>query len=140
MKYLFVTILFLISCIVNAQDSNDVHVETPKIVTKLILGAELKVEEATIRFVDVESDSRCPKNVNCVRAGEAKVAYEVYEKETLVKRDLIEITPTTYLGKTLPLLYSTNNSKIEVYNLMPYPESGIKIKKEDYYLQIEIEN
>lgn len=132
--------MLLFVTISHAQDSIKGQVEAPKIVAKLMLGDEFKREDISIRFIDVENDSRCPKHVNCVRAGEAKVVYEVYEKETLVKRDLIEITPTTYLGKTLPLLYSFNNLKVEVYNLMPYPESGIKIEKEDYFLHLFIDN
>ena len=34
-------------------------------------------ERLTVTFTNVESDSRCPANVQCVRAGEARVHFEL---------------------------------------------------------------
>ena len=132
---LFMTILHI-----NAQDNIQSEVETPKIVTKLKLGDELVLNTIKIRFIDVENDSRCPKNVNCIRAGEAKLVFELYKKEMFIKKVVIEITPTTHLSDILPDLYFSDEIKISAYNLMPYPNVSSKIDKEDYFLQLVIKN
>lgn len=135
-KILILTLLFV--SISYAQDSIKTQVVTPKIVTKLMLGEEFERQNISIRFIDVENDSRCPKNVNCVRAGEAKVVYEVFMDGTFVKRCIVEITPTTYLSNALPKLYGSEDFTITAYNLMPYPEYRSNIEKGDYYLQLFI--
>lgn len=132
--------MLLVVTLSHAQDSITTQVETPKIVTKLMLGDDLISNDIKIRFIDVENDSRCPKNVNCVRAGEAKVVFEVFKNDTLIKKEIIEITPTTYLSNDLPKLYASENFTISAYNLMPYPEYRSNIEKGDYYLQIVIDN
>lgn len=124
----------------NAQDSADIKVETPKIVTKLLLGAKIDVANFQIRFIDVINDSRCPKHVNCVRAGEAKIVYEVFENGEFLKKEVVEITPTTYLHEDYPILIASKGLSIEAFNLLPYPEYGNTINKDAYYLQIVIKN
>jgi len=39
--------------------------------------ATVASERLTVRFTNVESDSRCPVNVQCIRAGEARVHFEL---------------------------------------------------------------
>ena len=76
MKRIIVLLLITISYNLYSQDS--LAVETPVIVTKLLNGSRLNVSNVSIDFKEVINDSRCPKNVNCVRAGEAKVLVSVY--------------------------------------------------------------
>lgn len=132
--------MLLFGTSLHAQDSIKTQVEAPKIVTKLMLGDDLIRDDIKIRFIDVENDSRCPKNVNCVRAGEAKVVCEVYKNDIFIKKVVFEITPTTYLSNDLPKLYASENITISAYNLMPYPEYRNNIEKGEYYLQIVIHN
>ena len=140
MKYTFALLLSLLMGFTYAQDSTALKVETPKIITKLGLGAKMEVGDYDIRFVEVMNDSRCPKNVNCVRAGEAKVLFEVFKNDEFVKKQLIEITPSSYSHDNSPILLLTEDTEIRVFNLKPYPIYGKPIKKEDYYLQIIVEN
>ena len=131
-------LLFITIFRIHAQDNIQSDVETPKIVTKLKLGDELVCNNIKVRFIDVENDSRCPKKVNCIRAGEAKVVFELYKNEMFIKKAIIEITPTTHLSNTLPDLYSSLEIKMSAYNLMPYPDVRSKIEKVDYFLQLII--
>ena len=140
MKYSIVAILLAFTCYTYAQDSTDIQVETPKIVTKLFFGKQIEVGDYEIRFVEVTADSRCPKNVNCVRAGEEKVIIEVFRDGEFVEKKLLEITPSTHLQEKYPIVFSSENTVLKAFNLVPYPVSGIAIKKEDYYLQLVIEN
>ena len=138
MKYLITLILFFVVSQGYSQDST--QVETPIIISKLAMGAQLEVDNIQIRFIDVINDSRCPKNVNCVRAGEAKVLVEIYQGNKFIEKKVVEITPTTYLINDLPLLHKTQNARIKAFNLLPYPEYGRVIKKEDYFFQLVVEN
>lgn len=140
MRDSILALFFLINILSYAQDSTGAQVETPKIVSKLFLGKQIVIGDFEIRFVEVMSDSRCPKNVNCVRAGEAKVIVEVFREGEFVEKQLVEITPTTYLYEDYPIMFSSNNLVLKAFNLMPYPINGVAIKNEDYYLQIIIED
>ncbi|WP_123912609.1 hypothetical protein [Hanstruepera neustonica] len=133
---LFITILFASSSF--AQDST--QVETPIIVTKLQFGKQLISKNISVEFKDVINDSRCPKNVNCVRAGEAKVLVAIYDGHEFIEEKVIQITPTTYLMNELPVLISDDRIIVKGFNLMPYPIFGEKIKKEDYTLQLVVED
>lgn len=138
MKWMLTVVLFLIVTLGYSQDST--KVEAPFIVTKLLFGSELGIDNLRVKFVNVINDSRCPKNVNCVRAGEAEVQIEIYKEDKLIETKVIEITPTTHLFNELPILGMTNNSVIKGYNLLPYPELGISIQKKDYTFQVIVEN
>ena len=73
----FVAIIF--SSFSFAQDTTSVkRVEAPIIVSKLYLGEAMLFEDLEVRFVEVVEDSRCPKNVNCIWAGEVTILVEVY--------------------------------------------------------------
>jgi hypothetical protein len=140
MRNSIIAILFIINYLAYAQDSTLAQVETPKIVSKLFFGKQIQVGEFEIRFVEIVNDSRCPKNVNCVRAGEAKIIVEVFKGDEFVEKQLIEITPTTYLYDTYPIMFSSDELVLKAFNLKPYPIDGLTIKNEDYYLQVIIED
>ena len=138
MKYIITTCLLFFFVFGYSQDSTEF--ESPFIITKLLFGSQLSVDNLQVKFVDVINDSRCPKNVNCVRAGEAKVLIEIYKDEKLIEKKVLEITPTTYLIKEHPILVTSAKTIIKGFNLLPYPEFGTTIKKEDYTFQVVVEN
>ena len=85
----------------------------------------LTTDDIRIKFDTVRSDSRCPSDVNCVRAGEAVIAVSLSkEGEIPVGREL-DTTParssTTFLNFTITLS-----------QLQPYPRSDRQIRPEDY--------
>ena len=85
----------------------------------------LTTDDIRIKFDTVRSDSRCPSDVNCVRAGEAVIALTLSkEGEIPVGREL-DTTParssTTFLNFTITLS-----------QLQPYPRSDRPIQPGDY--------
>lgn len=140
MKYLMFTIVLVFTCFSYGQDSTEIQLETPKIVSKLFFGKQIEIGDFEIRFVEVMSDSRCPKNVNCVRAGEAKAIVEVHRDGEFVEKRIIEITPSTYSNNTYPIVFDSGKTTLKAFDLIPYPIYGVAIKKEDYYLQLVIDN
>ena len=85
----------------------------------------LTTDDLRIRFDTVRSDSRCPMDALCVRAGEAVIALTIGRSgEVPVGREL-DTTParssTTFLNFTITLS-----------SLQPYPRSGRQIQPGDY--------
>lgn len=134
--YLIALFVFLSGHLV-AQDSTTV--EAPKIVAKLPLGETYTLDQAELVFVDVLSDSRCPKDVTCVWAGQAVALVEVYKDQVLIERKEVVFEPGKNTNLNLKTLCANKGLRVLANNLLPYPEqSQEKIKKEAYYLQLEI--
>lgn len=95
--------------------------------TKFSLGGK----EFTVRFVEVVEDSRCPKGVDCVWAGMARVRLElsVNRGETQeVVLDTLAETDTAEFG----------DSSIRLKSLDPYPEAGAQIDPKTYVATLEV--
>jgi hypothetical protein len=78
-----------------------------------------------IRFDTVRSDSRCPLDAFCVRAGEAVIAVTLsLPGEAAIGREL----------QTVPALSQTTYSRFTVTlsQLQPYPRSDRQIQPNDY--------
>ena len=78
-----------------------------------------------IRFDEVRSDSRCPMDALCVRAGEAVIAVTLsVPGEASAARDL----------QTVPAQAQTSYSRftIALSQLQPYPRSDRQIRADDY--------
>ncbi|TYA52311.1 hypothetical protein [Formosa maritima] len=140
MKCYLLIVLVFISGVVVAQDSTNIKIETPKIVSKLPLGKIYNSDEVQIKFVDVLTDSRCPKDVTCVWAGEVVILVDILQDDILIEQKKIVFQPGKSINAELMLLFSSKNLKITAYSVLPNPSSKGKIKKEDYYLQLDIEN
>lgn len=140
MKKLLLIFAVLIINLVSAQDSTSVKVDAPKIVSKLMYGSTIKVENIEFKFVAVESDSRCPKGVQCVWAGEAIVLVDVFENGKKIEQKRLVFSPSTQLQNALGNLFSSEKLKVSGLNIAPYPEHGTKIKAEDYYVQLSVKN
>lgn len=140
MKIYILVVLVFISGNLFSQDSTDTKVETPKIVTNLLFGKTYNSEEIQIKFVDVLTDSRCPKDVTCVWAGEVVILVEIKKDDASVEQRNLTFQPGKGVNKEHMLLFSSENMKITAYKVMPYPDTKDKIKKENYYLQLEIEH
>ena len=86
----------------------------------------------TIKFESVITDSRCPKGVTCIWAGEAKCQMQI-----------------TYNGSTSNIIYTVTggtdgysqsafNNYLAYFKLEPYPEAGKQIGSQDYKLLLKI--
>ncbi|WP_367756430.1 hypothetical protein [Flavobacterium sp. WC2430] len=86
----------------------------------------------------IVSDSRCPKGVNCIWAGEIKLLVSVYQDKHFITDEAVTISGNNFqenkdwLVRYLPI----NKQNLQTITVFPYPEEGIKINPKDYYLKI----
>lgn len=81
-------------------------------------------DTTTVEFVDVLEDSRCPRNVTCIWAGNGKVQLRFSQKMVRLN---------TYLD---PKDSTVSEVNIQLLSLDPYPEYPDNIKKEDYRIHL----
>ena len=96
---------------------------------KLRPGQQVSVKGTKLRitFMNVKEDSRCPKDVTCVWAGNAAVRLWV----TSGKRSET-LTLNTNKSPTLSDEVEFKGYKIKLVDLSPYPRSDHKIANSDY--------
>jgi hypothetical protein len=85
-----------------------------------------------LTFVEVKDDSRCPKGVDCIRAGEAHVIVKVTGASTE------EVTLEIGAGQQTNPSQFTNSYQIQATALEPYPEDGKKTEPADYRLSLRV--
>lgn len=130
--------VMLFSAFAKAQDSTVVKVEVPKIFVKAYQGKTVTTDIAQVKLVRVMDDSRCPKGVTCVWAGQAKVLIEVtYPNGKKQKREVI--VGSSGVSKGTPIL-GLDGLEIFVRGLQPYPDTNKKIEASDYFLLLDVEN
>ncbi len=128
----FIYLLLIFSPIfLKAQDTNK-KAKTPQIVTKLKIGKKANFGNKSIHFIKVLEDSRCPKGVSCVWAGQAKILIGLYENDTLLEEKEILIKAPIKSKELLKSLEKTVYS----HNLSPYPINSEKIDPSNYYLEL----
>ena len=94
---------------------------------KLKIGEEqrLKNEGLRIRFVSVVEDSRCPKNVNCVWAGNGKVLLNIADRRK--KSRSVELNTNLE-----PRAVTSSGYEIKLLELDPYPVVNETIQPDKY--------
>jgi hypothetical protein len=85
----------------------------------------------TIRFEDVLEDSRCPEDVNCVWAGNAKVSLTV----TRTGKEPARVTLNTNLE---PRTARVLNCTMEVIRLDPVRKVHEKVDKNVYIVRLKV--
>lgn len=88
-----------------------------------------KATQLTLGLMDVQEDSRCPKNTNCVWEGQAVV-------RLMIDDQAIELTLRQ--GKPQEAERQVGEYRIRALELNPYP-AGSKIDKAAYRLQVSVE-
>ena len=134
-RFLFIALVVFNYAFAKAQTNNPPNkVEAPMIGVKLMLGAKADFGETQIKFKKVLADSRCPKDVQCVWAGEAKVLVEIYKNGQLDKeKELTFAALNSVLG-----IIDTEILGIKALRLLPYPDTSIPKNKKDYYLVLDV--
>lgn len=99
---------------------------------EVIVGSGLMVTKtsSSFTFMEVLSDSRCPKGVDCIRAGEATVR--------LVLADGSERTVEINADGKSRASFAVPDGSVEILGLEPYPEARIKINPAGYRLKVRI--
>lgn len=134
MKYLILFGFFIFSISVSAQEK-----EATRIYNSVLQGGEqLVFGDKSIRFKEVISDSRCPKDVTCVWAGEAKVLIEIFENGKRMSEKLVVISPN--ITDKIPLKFSSGKKiySISSFNLFPYPGTDSKKEGMNYRLELQV--
>ena len=91
--------------------------------------ATLPSENLRVRFVSVANDSRCPKGVECVWAGNVEVLLEVGTRSGRAKKTL---RLNTNASPERPAEDEYRGYTIKLVDLKPYPRAGRKIRPSEY--------
>ena len=129
MKSIFTAILFCLTIAIYGQTQT---------VTTLNFEEIVAIDDIELQLISVV-DSRCPKNVSCIRAGEAKVVVEVFKNGKFLKQQTLTFHPSS-INKNTTTLYTSNNLNIYGLKLFPYPQGLGKINEKDYVLELVIED
>ena len=86
-----------------------------------------------LTFTSVLEDSRCPKFVNCIQEGQVKVTLTAAIDG---KGQVLEFTRKP--SDTGATTVTVGQFKVQLYDVMPYPEAGKKITPTDYVARIAV--
>lgn len=93
--------------------------------TAVITGENLK-----IKFEEVVEDSRCPRNVTCIWTGRVSCIVQLTDNDSPYQMVLTEPGLTDQYSKEQYKEYQLS------FHVMPYPEAGKKISRDEYRLQL----
>jgi hypothetical protein len=141
--YLLVLVFFITGCSSNTPgNSNDIKASLGQ-EFNLPVGKTFNIhgEGTAIKFVEVTNDSRCPKGVQCIWAGEAKCQLSIVynTKETQNVPITLELIENGGIDGYSKANWVNNNGEYKFsFKLTPYPESGKTINSADYHLLMTI--
>ena len=93
---------------------------------KVSYGKEVKVKDLKVKFDSLVDDSRCPKDVTCVWAGDAKIVVSVRRGNS--KASSMELHTNGQFAQT----GKYQQYVIKLVALDPYPRTSVKAKPGDY--------
>ena len=142
MKYLVLFMICLTSVTLKAQtksQNQETVVKAPRITLEKKLNNAIVTNNVSIKLIKVLQDSRCPKGVNCIRAGEVKVLIEVIEAGKIAKLKEVVIQANTH-PDSYSLIHKDKdkNTSFFAVDLLPYPVYNTKTETKDYSLKIEV--
>ena len=89
--------------------------------------ATLDAVHASVRFLAVSEDSRCPSQVQCVWAGDGAVVLEIAPAEGDAAEDTLHTNPESGPGGVVLAGYA-----LKLLRLDPYPDTPGEVAPEDY--------
>jgi hypothetical protein len=88
-----------------------------------------------IKFVAVPEDSRCPKGVNCIWAGNVRVRLQVSKARSKPVKVELSLNPRDFPdGETA----NYGNYKIKLKSVEPYPVADQQLNARDYTVTLDI--
>lgn len=120
--FTFIISALLISCQNSTTPLNPAVGETFEI--KFGESATIQSEQIQVTFEELIEDSRCPEDVVCVWAGNAKIIIQVDDQE---------VSLNTYSN---PKYAELSEYNIKLISLNPYPRQDTVIEKENYSAEI----
>lgn len=107
---------------------------------KVKLGQSVYVSKTTkIIFRELVSDSRCPKGVQCITAGEAVVRLQLVDDVTDFSKAYISTIKFGAEGVSEQNEMPYLNLLITAMSLSPYPEAGKEINPSNYEVTLKVE-
>jgi hypothetical protein len=94
-------------------------------------GTSISSDKLSVKFLDVTEDSRCPKGVTCIWAGQVSCMLEVTINGNI---DQVKLTET---GGSTTTSQSVSGYSF-AFNVEPYPVADKQITKEEYRLKLTI--
>ena len=124
-------VLFACGGALNAKTHSDGNLTVVRLNRDFKLKAgqrvNLKGTSLRIKFLAVETDSRCPSDVNCVWAGNAAVQFQLTNG-----RGNKTVTLNTGRGGAFVSEVEYKGYKVKLVDLSPYPRSDRKVGASDY--------
>lgn len=136
----FLTVFLILSCtfLIAQEEDNPSNFLVEFI--ELPIGDTYVFGDFELKFITVGVDSRCPKNVMCVRAGEVAANVLIYKAGKLISEEKLIFTPGSFTPNTgNGNLFNSEVLKISGVELFSYPMAGEQILKSDYKLKLLIE-
>jgi hypothetical protein len=97
-------------------------------------GQSVRVEGGlTVAFLRVAADSRCPSDVQCIQAGEARVVLELRHGGDRVESELA----TSPRGEDDGEQDEIDGFSVRLVDVKPYPRSTSPTAPEDYVVTLE---
>jgi len=107
-------------------------------IASLNFGDIAHFDDVSIEFLELISDSRCPKNVNCIRAGEAEILVAIYRNGKFSHKKKLVFHASGHVNQEQTQLFNSKYLNIQGLALYPYPMDAGKIVDENYYLDLQI--
>lgn len=120
MKPALLIFTLLLSITLFAQE--DKPIEVPQIAVKVKLAEKTDFDGVSIVLKEVLEDSRCPKNVECVWAGQAKIRVGILTDDG----EEIEKTITFSNGRTV-IAGIFDDKELQFLKLTPYPDANVSV-------------
>lgn len=131
-KSLCISFLFICFCAFAKAQNNPPTIPVDTVVFKLGVGEYQKINDVEVTFIEILEDSRCPKDVSCVWAGQAKIKVRVNEKGVApVEKELI----FNASGKDV-FIHTSETTVIKALRLSPYPNTSMSSRDRIYYLEV----
>lgn len=125
----FVAVLFILGAYI-VSFASTAEPATGKQV-RLRVGQRAHVGSLTLEFLSVVQDSRCPVNVQCITAGNAKV-------QIRIKDDKGEWITAELNTTTQPISVVHGGQEIRLLEILPKPREGATPKQSDYIASFSI--
>ena len=137
MKYLAVCILIFVAALIGCQPTSTAPADAglnQDFTLKLGREVAIKGEDLALGFDSVIEDSRCPKSVQCVQAGQAIIALTVRKPSS-------NAAPSRLTLSTAPAQnqVSYQGYTIQLKVVTPYPDApGQNIESKDYEVTLVV--
>ncbi len=138
MKYFAIVAFLIFFCSTMAQDTQK-PVGVNIYSSSLQKGELLNFGGKSVKFLEVISDSRCPKGVTCIWEGEAKLLLGVFEDGKLLKEMIVSHSASN-IPYDIPLNISVEGIAYSIsgLELFPYPTTKDEIPEGEYFLKIKV--